>query len=264
MRRIKAGDKFGSLTVMALSTGRRVSGKPKYMALTTCDCGKQCLAERHNLTTGNTTQCKDCARLARGASRATHGHSISYKDRDPIGYNCYTRWQSMKRRCNNESDKRYKSYGGRGISVSPEWLDSYETFLSDMGLPPTAKHQLDRRDNNGNYCKENCRWITPTGNARNKSNNRLIEVGGEIKTLSEWAELSGVDRSAISARIDRGISPKKAIDPDANFSQYIYSTPSGDFDSLSAVAKSFTMSISGISSRFTSPNYKEWVKHERT
>lgn len=264
MRNISVGDKFGSLTVIELSIGKRGSGKPKYMALTACDCGGECLAERHNLTTGNTTQCKDCAVLARGNSRTTHGHSMSRKNADPVGYNCYTRWQSMKRRCNNESDKRYKSYGGRGISVSAEWLNSYETFLSDMGLPPTAKHQLDRRDNNGNYCKENCRWVTPTSNARNKSNNRFVEISGESKTLAEWSEISGVKYHTLKRRLNSGMKPELAIINKRIESRYIYRTPNGDFDSLSAVAKSYTMSISGVNGKFRSPKFKEWVKHERT
>lgn len=263
MSTIKVGDRFGSLVVSELSLGKRLSGKPKYLALAICDCGGSSLIERHNLTTGNTKQCQACARLSRGKSRLTHGNSMSFKDRDPIGYNCYTRWQSMKRRCHNETDKRYESYGGRGISISVEWVDSYETFLNDMGLPPTGKHQLDRRDNNGNYCKENCRWITPTDNARNKRNNRLIECNGQTKTMAEWAEISGIPYCTLKGRINRGVSPEIAMTKEKS-GKYTYSTPSGDFASLSAVAKSFTMSISGVNGRFENASYTEWVKHERT
>jgi len=264
MSTIKVGDRFGSLVVSELSLGKRQNGKPKYMALAICDCGGSSLVERHNLTAGNTKQCQSCARLSRGEGRRTHGNSMSFKDRDPIGYNCYTRWQSMKRRCNNPNDKRFPDYGGRGISVCSDWLDSYECFLSDMGLPPSSKHQLDRRDNNGNYCKENCRWVTPINNARNKRNNRLIEINGETKTLAEWSEISGIEYHTLKARINRGVLPEKAIKNGRLKSKYIYSTPNGDFDSLSEVAKSYTMSISGVNGKFNNPKFKEWVKHERT
>lgn len=261
---VKVGDKFGSLLVNGLSFGERSTGGKTYLASVTCDCGSTLTVEKYNLTSGNTARCSECAKASRGRKKSTHGNSMSFKDRNPRGYNCYTRWQAMKRRCNNPSDKRFSDYGGRGIKVCDRWLESYENFLTDMGLPPEISYQIDRVDNSLGYSKENCKWVTRIENSRNKRNNRLIEVDGEIKTLSEWAELSGVGREAISARINRGISPKKAMDSSANFSQYIYQTPHGEFDSLSKAAKSVKMSISGINGRFINPNYKEWVKYERT
>jgi len=257
------GMRWNSLTLMSDLSGGDCF-KSTYKSVFMCDCGLNHFATLNNVTNSVVKFCSACSAAKKSKNKKTHGNSMSFKDRNPRGYNCYTRWQAMKRRCNNPNDKRFSDYGGRGIKVCDRWLESYENFLADMGLPPEISYQIDRVDNNLGYSAENCKWVTRTENARNKRNNRLIEVDGEIKTLSEWAELNGIDRKTITNRIKAGISPKKAMDSNANFSQYIYQTPNGEFDSLSKAAKSVKMSISGINGRFINPKYKEWVKHERT
>lgn len=264
MRKVNIGDKFGTLKVVSTYRELRKSGSGfKYMAGCECECGKMQSVESGNLTrTGTVKTCSDCGGY-RDSILGRHGHSNHSRDKSNLQAKCYRAWQSMKRRCNNESDKRYMDYGGRGITICREWIEDYASFLNDMGLPPTAKHQIDREDNDCGYHPDNCRWVTGKVNSRNKRNNIQLEIGGVTRTLPEWAEISGIDYGTLKARIYRGIDPYLAIRNEKS-GKYTYSTPSGDFASLSAVAKSFTMSISGVNGRFENASYTEWVKHERT
>lgn len=79
----------------------------------------------------------------------------------------YTTWRKMKRRCYNQSDKDYKNYGARGITVCERWRTSSRNFIDDMGMKPDGK-TLDRIDNDGNYEPSNCRWATQEQQSLNK------------------------------------------------------------------------------------------------
>ena len=85
----------------------------------------------------------------------------------------YGLWCSMKKRCYSKNHTSYKYYGGRGITVCDRWRNSFDAFLEDMGKRPFPKAQIDRRDNDNGYFKENCRWVTRTENMRNRSNIKL-------------------------------------------------------------------------------------------
>lgn len=199
------------MLLLASTKKKRSSGKNKSMVSCLCDCGSVYDYEQCNIVSGNTKRCKECSRSFKVKARTTHGHSISNKDADPDGYNCYTRWQAMKRRCYLETDRRYSDYGGRGVKVCGRWLESYENFLEDMGLPPERSYQIDRIDNDGDYCPGNCRWVTNVQNARNKRSNKLITAFGETLTQAEWAERTGIKRETIAMRLKRGWAPELAL-----------------------------------------------------
>ena len=81
----------------------------------------------------------------------------------------YKVWAAMKQRCQNPRDPRYHRYGGRGITVCPEWCDSFDAFLTHIGPRPSKGYQLDRIDNDGCYEPGNVRWATPQQQALNRS-----------------------------------------------------------------------------------------------
>lgn len=127
-----------------------------------CVCGKEFAADAWKVNKGWT---KSCGCLKPGmlrAARTTHGQSRPHTPE-------YRAWSLMKNRCLNPNDKRYDRYGGRGIKVHPEWIESFEAFYAFMGKRP-SNHSLDRYpDNDGNYEPGNVRWATAIEQRRNQT-----------------------------------------------------------------------------------------------
>lgn len=127
------------------------------------------------------------------------------------GKRLYRIWTGMRSRCRNSKAQVYERYGGRGIKVCDEWQD-YETFAQwalHNGYEDTLT--IERKDVNGNYCPENCTWITRGEQAKNRRNNINIEVGGKTKTGAEWARELGMNKSAVLRRLKKGMSPEEAV-----------------------------------------------------
>lgn len=115
----------------------------------------------------------------------------------------YPSWHSMMDRCENPNVQNYGLYGGRGIRVCDEWHDiqEFEKWAEQTGYEPGLT--LDRIDVNGDYCPNNCRWATRKEQANNRRNTLYITFLGETHTLSEWAEILGVNRSTLNNRYHR-------------------------------------------------------------
>jgi len=105
----------------------------------------------------------------------------------------YKAWYNMKDRCFNPNHKCYSDYGGRGIKICDRWKNSFQNFFLDMGSRPTAKHSLDRIDNNADYSPENCRWATKAEQENNKRTNKpLITIGNKTYTIVQWEKKNGL------------------------------------------------------------------------
>lgn len=96
--------------------------------------------------------------------------------------------------------------------MSIEWKESFDNFIKDMGRRPNNKYSIERVDNNGSYCKENCKWATRTEQARNTRRTRHFVVEGkEYHSISMLAESFGVNIHTLNTRLHNGWDAKSAV-----------------------------------------------------
>lgn len=113
----------------------------------------------------------------------------------------YNSWTCMKGRCDNESNKDYYNYGGRGISYDPKWK-TFKGFIEDMGIRP-ENMTLDRIDNNAGYTKENCRWVDNKTQSNNRRNTLNITFNGKTQTLKDWSVELGFQYTTLYRRLTK-------------------------------------------------------------
>jgi hypothetical protein len=152
----RTGQVFGKLTVLEQAGRDKLK---KVLWRCGCECGGETVVVSGSLVTGNTTSC---------------GCVIPNFKHGGAGKGSYNTWRAMIRRCVVQTDKDYPRYGGKGVSVCPEWM-SYEKFVADMG-EPKGDETLDRIDVYGNYEPSNCRW------AGVKTQNRNVRLRPDSKT----------------------------------------------------------------------------------
>ena len=175
------GVKINKLTPIKEIESKRIKcGDKVRIFLCLCDCGNTTELSLSSIKSGKTKSC-GCYR-----------YDNSYKTHGMIKTSEYKSWGSLKDRCTNPNNKSYKDYGGRGIKVCDRWLESFENFIEDMGLKPTSKHSIDRKDVNGNYTKENCKWATKIEQMNNTRRNVFYDFNGVQNTLSTIAKTYSV------------------------------------------------------------------------
>jgi len=188
------GNRYGKLVAIRFD---HCDEKGNALWLCKCDCGKSHVVLGASIRRGNTKSCG----CFHDELPITHGLSKT---------KIYKVWQGLKTRCNKKQNRAYKNYGGRGISYDPRW-EKFDAFLSDMGEPPDGL-TLDRIDNNGDYCKDNCRWATWEQQQRNRRSNRIINYNGREWRLVELATYAGMIPATLAARINHGWDIQKAIE----------------------------------------------------
>ena len=192
------GQKFNKLTVVE-RVENAVGGIARWRCQ--CDCGNFTIVRGSNLKNGAV---KSCGCILKNGTTTTHGLSKT---------RIYSIWNSMKERCHNPKVESYHRYGGRGISICDEWNKSFESFYDwAMSNGYSDNLSIERKDNNGNYCPENCTWATRKEQCRNRRTNAVFEYMGEKHTLTEWCEILDLDYKFVHNRINRsGWSFEKAV-----------------------------------------------------
>lgn len=185
------GKRFGRWSVIQDSAQRSKSGTIRYLCR--CDCGTVKTVGGASLRNGTSVSC------------GCYNREVITNPNKVRNEKLYAVWNGMKQRCANKNDKKYRHYGGRGIRVCDEWRSDYSAFKNwseENGYKPGLS--IDRENNDGPYSPNNCRWVTTKIQNSNNRRNRKLTIDGLTKTITEWAESTGVKPSTITRRIELG------------------------------------------------------------
>lgn len=188
------GQRFGRLEVIGFDRIDEVRATRWFCK---CDCGNIVSVRSSALISGRTKSC-GCLKLetAKEIGRTTGvKHGMSQNNR------LYRTWKNMRARCENQNNNDYCRYGGRGISVCEEWQDFSAFYRWAMENGYNESLSIERIDNNGNYCPENCKWATNTEQQRNRRKTVKLTYKGETKALSEWVEIFGLKMKTCYGRM---------------------------------------------------------------
>jgi len=187
------GQKFNRWTVIERAENDK-RGQAQWKCI--CDCGTVSIVGGKDLRLNKSKSCGCLQKETMAQIARKHGKCKT---------RLYRIWNVMRQRCKNPNVPEYKRYGARGVTVCCEWDNSFLAFC-EWAINNGYKDNLsiDRINVNGNYEPSNCRWATPTEQARNKRDIKLLEYNGEKKMLIEWAETLNFNYLRVKNRIQSG------------------------------------------------------------
>lgn len=200
------GERFGRLAVEGVSRKVKSGRRYRYYWNCKCDCGNSVEVRTDCLTSGLVRSC-GCLKKEQDKINlvANHSHKMSHTK-------AWDTYYGMMSRCYNHDDKRYVDYGARGITVCDEWINDKEAFFEWASCHGIAKGlQLDRIDNDKGYSPDNCRFVTPRENSRNRRSNLMIEHEGKMITLVELSEVLGIPYGAALSRYKKQCVKRKDL-----------------------------------------------------
>lgn len=191
------GQRFGHLVVISDSCSKAKNGHKKILCL--CDCGNTKEVYIYHLKSGASKSC-GC-----GVIKSTIRRNTTHGD---TGTRLHSIWLGMRRRCSSKNDIYY---GGKGINICPEWNDylAFKTWSLSNGYREDLT--IDRIDVNSDYCPSNCRWICFRDQAKNRTNNRVVEINGQLKLMTEWIRESPVSNTTVYDRLRKGWTLEEAL-----------------------------------------------------
>lgn len=204
------GKRFGRLTVIERAENY-ISPNGKYKQtrwLCRCDCGQYKIVHATSLRRGLTRSCGCYNEEVMQKRKTKHNMTES---------RLYSIWCNMKNRCYNPTVDSYVDYGERGITVCDEWQEfiPFMEWAYKNGYDETKSsrdYSLDRKDTDGDYSPDNCKWSTIIEQANNKRSNHILEYRGEKKTVAEWAREFDIPYKTLIQRIYRGWGCERALE----------------------------------------------------
>lgn len=198
--KISNGMQFGRWTVIEANCG--YVGSHRLASRVLCDCGIEKIVMNQHLLGGVSRSC-GCLNREKASERMTIARA-PYK-RDIKNVRLYRIWRKMKHRCSSPKLPNAESYFLKGVRVCQEWYRDYEAFQEwalSHGYNDTLS--IDRIDNDGDYCPENCRWATLKEQHNNMSNNRRITYMGRTQTLAQWCDELHLNYARTKGRLRAG------------------------------------------------------------
>ena len=201
------GMRFGRLIVIRRA-GLDKTGNNS-MWLCKCDCGNEKIVSRVSLCG---TRCISCGCYSSERSRELiKSLHERHRDKYPKIPRLFTIWRKIRSRCFDPNNDSYGDYGGRGISICKEWGNFYEFQEWAVNSGYSRELTIDRIDVDGDYCPENCRWVTAKQQARNKRKTIYLTLHGECKSMAEWADALGISWRTLNGRRQRGWSDERIL-----------------------------------------------------
>lgn len=204
------GQKFNRLTVISF-VDQASDGSSRWLCR--CDCGKEKIVRGSNL---KKDQVKSCGCLVKElcSQNIKIAHAVNTKHGYARGSQLtleYRLWRAIRQQCKNPKERSYKSYGARGIKVCDRWVESFESFLHDMGSQPDGM-TFQRLDPNRDFEPSNCVWAPKRELGTNTRKNKYVEINGERLHYRAAARKYGkAPWGTISARMSYGWDPVAAI-----------------------------------------------------
>lgn len=169
-------------------------------------------------------------------------------------------WYAIRQRCENPKAQYYKNYGGRGISICQEWEDfkNFKEWALEAGYDenaPKGECTIDRIDVDGNYCPENCRWITAQEQNLNKTNTIMATYHGETKPVLVWAEELGIPYPTLIDRIKQQDLTEEEIFSTQKYRNYKKYTFRGETHTLHEWADILGINYGTLRSRVKRKNF---------
>ena len=199
------GEKFGYLVVKSI-IGKNKNGQVLVECF--CDCGNKTVSTLDNIRRGKVVSCGCFIKEWTKKRFTTHGLTNT---------KFYTIYISMYARVNNPKGSNHFRYGGRGIkllwkSFNEFHNDMYNSYLKHCEQFGENNTSIERKNNNGHYSKENCRWATKTEQARNRRSNHFLTINNETKCIVEWIKIYSVPKSTFYYRISKlKLTPLQAL-----------------------------------------------------
>lgn len=201
------GKRFGRLVVVE-DGGYSASGHTR-LCRCICDCGNEKDINASSLKRGTTVSCGCYSSEQKSLRSKTHG--IGNESR------LYRIWSGMKSRCYSTKDRNYFRYGGRGIEVDDVWrydFIAFQKWALENGY--SDELSIDRKNNDGPYSPDNCRWATRLDQSNNRRTSVTITYHGETRTVAEWSKITGIKSATLAQRKRNGWDDKDCIETPVN------------------------------------------------